>query len=109
VGSKKRRRDTLVLSVDLHLGTGPRGGHEKVIWSWLCDIKRGFFYGNAGACMKLAGFFLLLAGWAIALAALVVIGSGAALTAFILTGVCVEILGAVLVIRSHLPARGNGA
>jgi hypothetical protein len=59
--------------------------------------------------MKLAGFFLLLTGWAIALAALVEIGSGAPLTAFILSGVCVEILGTALVIRSHLPPRRNGA
>jgi hypothetical protein len=52
--------------------------------------------------MKLLGFFLLLAGWAIVLAALAVIGSGAPLTAFILSGTCVEILGLALVIRSHL-------
>jgi hypothetical protein len=59
--------------------------------------------------MKLAGFFLLLTGWAIALAALVVVGSGAPLTAFILSGVAVEILGTALVIRSHLLRRRNGA
>jgi len=34
--------------------------------------------------MKLLGFFLLLAGWAIVLAALGVIGSGLPLTTFIL-------------------------
>jgi hypothetical protein len=51
--------------------------------------------------MKLVGFFLLLAGWAIVLAALGVIGSGAPLTAFILSGAGVEILGLALVIRSH--------
>ena len=52
--------------------------------------------------MKLVGFFLLLAGWAIVLGALAVIGSGAPLTAFILSGLAVEILGLGLVIRSHL-------
>ena len=51
--------------------------------------------------MKLVGFFLLLAGWAIVLAALAVIGSGVPLTAFILSGTGVEILGLALVIRSH--------
>lgn len=55
--------------------------------------------------MKLVGFFLLLAGWAIVLAALGVIGSGVPLTAFILSGTGVEILGLVLVIRSHLIRR----
>jgi len=48
------------------------------------------------------GFFLLLAGWAIVLAALAVIGSGVPLTTFILSGTGVEILGLALVIRSHL-------
>jgi hypothetical protein len=52
--------------------------------------------------MKLVGFFLLLAGWAIVLTALAVIGSGVPLTAFILSGAGVEILGLALVIRSHL-------
>jgi hypothetical protein len=55
--------------------------------------------------MKLLGFFLLLAGWAIVLAALAVIGTGAPLTAFILAGTGVEILGLSLVIRSHLTRR----
>jgi hypothetical protein len=55
--------------------------------------------------MKLLGFFLLLAGWAIVLAALAVIGGGVPLTAFILSGTGVEILGLGLVIRSHLIRR----
>ena len=52
--------------------------------------------------MKLVGFFLLLAGWAIVLGALVVIGNGTPLIAFVLSGLAVEILGMGLVIRSHL-------
>lgn len=55
--------------------------------------------------MKLLGFFLLLAGWAIVLAALAVIGTGGPLTGFILSGTGVEILGLSLVIRSHLIRR----
>lgn len=55
--------------------------------------------------MKLLGFFLLLAGWAIVLAALAVIGSGAPLAAFILSGTGVEILGLALVMRSHMIRR----
>ena len=58
--------------------------------------------------MKLVGFFLLLAGWAIVLAALAVIGSGVSLTAFILSGAGVEILGLALVIRSHLIRHEDG-
>lgn len=52
--------------------------------------------------MKAVGFFLLLAGWAIVLAALAVIGSGVPLIAFVCSGTGVEILGLTLVIRSHL-------
>jgi hypothetical protein len=59
--------------------------------------------------MKVAGFFLLLAGWLIVLAALAVLGSGRALAAFVLSGVGVEILGLVLVIRSHLVPHGERA
>jgi hypothetical protein len=58
--------------------------------------------------MRLVGFFLLLAGWAIVLAALAVIGSGVPLTAFILSGTGVEILGLALVIRSHLIRHEDG-
>jgi hypothetical protein len=59
--------------------------------------------------MKLVGFFLLVAGWAIVLAALAVIGSGTPLTAFILSGLAVEILGFALVIRSNLHPREGKA
>jgi hypothetical protein len=59
--------------------------------------------------MKAVGFFLLLAGWLIVLAALAVIGSGVPLEAFILSGLGVEILGLTLVIRSHLVPHGDGA
>jgi hypothetical protein len=59
--------------------------------------------------MKLVGFFLLLAGWAIVLAALAVIGSGVPLRAFILSGTGVEILGLALVIRSHMIRHEDGA
>jgi hypothetical protein len=59
--------------------------------------------------MKVVGFFLLLSGWLIVLAALAVIGSGVPLQAFILSGVGVEVLGLALVIRSHLVPRRDGA
>ena len=59
--------------------------------------------------MKIAGFLLLLAGWAIVLAAIVLLKSEASRTVFMLAGASVEILGLVLVIRSHLqPRTENG-
>jgi hypothetical protein len=51
--------------------------------------------------MKLAGFLLLLAGWGIVLAALGLLASGVPQNCFVIAGVAVEILGLVLVMRSH--------
>ncbi len=56
--------------------------------------------------MKLVGFLLLLAGWAIVLAALVLLAS-APRTGFVLAGIGVEALGLALVVRSHLVLRGE--
>ena len=52
--------------------------------------------------MKLAGFLLLLAGWAIVLAAVVLLASTPQRAGFVLAGIGVEVLGLVLAIRSHL-------
>src|SRR2546428_11598174 len=51
--------------------------------------------------MKLAGFLLLLAGWAIVVAAVVLLLPANARTIFVLAGVGVEIIGLTLVIRSN--------
>jgi len=59
--------------------------------------------------MKLAGFLLLVTGWAVVLAALIMFPGGAPLTAFILSGAAVEILGLGVVIRSHLTPRQDKA
>ena len=56
--------------------------------------------------MKIAGFLLLLAGWAIVLAALVLLAAPPR-AAFVLAGLGVEILGLVLVIRSHIVPSGE--
>jgi hypothetical protein len=53
--------------------------------------------------MKLAGFFLLLAGCGLALAAIALLASPLPRTGFVFAGVGVEVLGLVLVARSHLP------
>ncbi|MBZ5610525.1 MAG: hypothetical protein LAP38_19865 [Acidobacteriia bacterium] len=56
--------------------------------------------------MKLAGFFLLPAGWIIVLAAFVLLPPAPAQTGFALAGMAVEMLGLALVVRSHLAPRG---
>ena len=57
--------------------------------------------------MKQAGFLLLLAGWAIVLAALALLRSAQSRTGFVLAGSGVEVLGLILVVRSHLATRGE--
>lgn len=56
--------------------------------------------------MKLLGFFLMLAGWCIVLAALVLLAGDAARGAFTAAGMGVEVIGLVLVIRAHAMPRG---
>jgi hypothetical protein len=51
--------------------------------------------------MKLAGFLLLLAGWAIVAAAAVLLIPANARVIFVLAGAGVEIIGLTLVIRSN--------
>ena len=58
--------------------------------------------------MKIAGFFLLVAGWMIVLSALVLLASASARAAFILAGVGVEALGLGLVFRAQLTLREEG-
>lgn len=57
--------------------------------------------------MKPLGFLLLLAGWLIILAAIVLLPSAAVRAAFVLSGIAVEILGFALVVRGHLFSPGE--
>ena len=57
--------------------------------------------------MKLAGFLLLLSGWIIVAAAVVLLLPANAKIAFVLAGSAVEILGLTLVIRSNPLAVGE--
>jgi hypothetical protein len=57
--------------------------------------------------MKLAGFFLLLAGWIIVAAAVILLLPANAVAVFVLAGVAVEILGLTLVIRANPLAVGD--
>ncbi len=55
--------------------------------------------------MKLTGFAMLLAGWGIVLAALVLLASESSRAGFVLAGAGVEALGLTFVARSHLVRR----
>lgn len=57
--------------------------------------------------MKILGFLLLLAGWAIVIAAVALLVVEAPRAAFVLAGIGVEIVGLVLVIRAHPARRGE--
>jgi hypothetical protein len=60
---------------------------------------RGFLF------MKVAGFLLMLAGWAIVMAAVILLRSGAACGSFVLAGIGVEALGLVVLVRAHVVPR----
>jgi hypothetical protein len=51
--------------------------------------------------MKLAGFLLLPAGWSIVLAAVAMLPSPLSRDVFVLAGFAIELLGVILVFRSH--------
>jgi hypothetical protein len=57
--------------------------------------------------MRLAGFLLLLAGWALIVTALAILHPSAPRTAFVLAGFGVEILGLVLAARAHRMLAGE--
>jgi hypothetical protein len=57
--------------------------------------------------VKLAGFLLLLAGWGIVLSAVVLLASALPRACFVLAGTGVEVVGLILVVRSHLLLRGE--
>jgi hypothetical protein len=55
--------------------------------------------------MKLVGFLMLLAGWFLALAAIVLFAAPALRASFVLAGIAVEALGSVFAFRAHLIPR----
>jgi hypothetical protein len=58
--------------------------------------------------MKIAGFLLLLAGWALILAAIALLPRTSVRALFLLAGSGVETLGLVLFMRSHLSPKEDG-
>ena len=57
--------------------------------------------------MRISGFLLLLAGWAIDLTAVAILKAVTQQTIFVLAGTAVQLLGMGLVVRSHLIPRGD--
>jgi Flp pilus assembly protein TadB len=55
--------------------------------------------------MKVLGFLMLLAGWFLVLAAIVLFAAPPLRAAFVLAGMAVEDLGLILAFRSHLNPR----
>jgi hypothetical protein len=58
--------------------------------------------------MKLAGFLLLVAGWAIVVAAVALLPAAGVRVGFVLAGVAVELFGLALAVRGHLLLRAEG-
>jgi len=57
--------------------------------------------------MKYAGLLVMPAGFFLAVAALVLFPAPAPRAAFVLCGLAVEILGLVVAVRGHMPAKGE--
>ncbi len=51
--------------------------------------------------MKVLGFLLLVSGWVIVLAALILLGQAWQQRVFVLAGAGVEVLGLILAVRAH--------
>lgn len=58
--------------------------------------------------MKLAGLLLLVAGWAIVVAAVVLLPSTGGRAGFVLAGMAVELFGLALTVRAHLVLQMEG-
>jgi len=69
------------------------------------------FSSLAGAlpfpAMRILGFVLLVAGWVIVVSALLLLRAFAPRANFVLAGAGVEVLGLVVVARSHMESRGE--
>ncbi len=55
--------------------------------------------------MRVLGFLMLVAGWFLALAAIVLFATEPSRAVFVLAGIAVEAVGLVLAFRSHLTPR----
>jgi uncharacterized membrane protein len=67
---------------------------------WLCWMGTVTIHHSEGLRMKLAGLFLLPAGWAIVTSALVLFAQAGPRSIFVLAGLCIEAAGLVLILRA---------
>jgi hypothetical protein len=76
------------------------------ILAGVADLKASLPDLNSGDFgMKFVGFLMLLAGWFLALAAVVLFAAPPMRASFVLAGVAVEALGLILAFRAHLIPR----
>ena len=68
-------------------------------------IPSAHSHPTGGILMKAVGFLMLLAGWFLVLAAIVLFAAPSLRVGFVLAGVAVEVLGLVLAFRAHLIPR----
>jgi len=66
------------------------------------SLEATALFGPEAFRMKAVGFLMLLAGWFLVLAAVVLFPSPSIRSAFVLVGIAVEGLGLFLAFRSHL-------
>lgn len=59
--------------------------------------------------MKIAGVGLLVAGWLLAILAVLMLRTEASRAVFVLAGMGVQVLALVLIFRAHRPVRGGRA
>ena len=66
----------------------------------MCGAERGVIGQRE---IKIAGFFLLLTGWALTLCALILLPATNSRSAFLCVGVLIDIVGLAMVVRGHMP------
>ncbi|PWT98714.1 MAG: hypothetical protein C5B51_28625 [Terriglobia bacterium] len=102
------KRNFLITEISILYSAGPIGG-IKIVESGApsqlpdCVMLSAELY----RFMKIAALFLLLAGWLLVLAAVVLLRTPAPQAAFVLAGLGVEALGVGLLFRSHAAPHGR--
>jgi len=71
------------------------------------EVAKAFQFEETES-MRLAGLFLLVAGWAIVVTAVALLPTAGARTGFVLAGLSVELFGLALAVRAHLVLQAEG-
>lgn len=72
-----------------------------------CDALAGYLSAVVFSEMRIAGLLLMIAGWVLALATIVLLGAGPAQMAFLLVSIGIELAGFGLTVRSHIGLRSE--